>query len=69
LSSELSNTVCNSFQLKGETDPLFFGVAGTNILGRFRAFRFFHREMEDVLEYDLTRLIYQLSDVNVKMLR
>ncbi|MDO8826821.1 Gldg family protein [Methylophaga sp.] len=55
-----------SIPIEGETDPLFFGVAGTNILDGLERIRFFQPEMEDVLEYDLTRLIYQLSDVQRK---
>ncbi|WP_296593521.1 Gldg family protein [Methylophaga sp.] len=55
-----------SIPIEGETDPLFFGVAGTNILDGLERIRFFQPEMEDVLEYDLTRLIYQLSDVERK---
>jgi|SRR5690554_3097792 len=55
-----------SIPIDGETDPLFFGVAGTNLLNGLERIRFFQPEMEDVLEYDLTRLIYQLSDVQRK---
>ncbi|HAO23770.1 MULTISPECIES: Gldg family protein [unclassified Methylophaga] len=55
-----------SIPIEGETDPLFFGVAGTNILDGLERIRFFQPEMEDVLEYDLTRMIYQLSDVERK---
>jgi len=55
-----------SIPIEGESDPLFFGVAGTNILDGLERIRFFQPEMEDVLEYDLTRLIYQLSDVERK---
>lgn len=55
-----------SIPIEGETDPLFFGVAGTNLLNGLERIRFFQPEMEDVLEYDLTRLIYQLSDAQRK---
>lgn len=55
-----------SIPIEGETDPLFFGLAGTNLLDGLERIRFFQPEMEDVLEYDLTRLIYQLSDVERK---
>lgn len=55
-----------SIPIDGETDPLFFGVAGTNQLNGLERIRFFQPEMEDVLEYDLTRLIYQLSDAQRK---
>lgn len=55
-----------SIPIEGEADPLFFGLAGTNLLDGLERIRFFQPEMEDVLEYDLTRLIYQLSDVERK---
>ena len=55
-----------SIPIEGEPDPLFFGVAGTNILDGLERIRFFQPEMEDVLEYDLTRMVYQLSDVERK---
>lgn len=55
-----------SIPIDGETDPLFFGIAGTNILDGLERIRFFQPEMEDVLEYDVTRMIYQLSDVERK---
>ncbi|AFJ02605.1 gliding motility protein GldG [Methylophaga frappieri] len=55
-----------SIPIEGEEDPLYFGLAGTNLLNGLEIIRFFQPEKEDTLEYDLTRLIFQLSDVQRK---
>lgn len=55
-----------SVPIDGETDPLFLGLAGTNMLDGLELIKFFQPEKEDTLEYDLTRLVYQLSDVQRK---
>ncbi|MEX0615385.1 MAG: Gldg family protein, partial [Methylophaga sp.] len=57
-----------SIPIEGEEDPLFFGLAGTNQLDGVELVKFFQPEKEDTLEYDLTRLVYQLSDVERKNL-
>lgn len=57
-----------SIPIEGEEDPLFFGLAGTNQLDGLELVKFFQPEKEDTLEYDLTRLVYQLSDVERKNL-
>jgi len=52
--------------LEGGTDPLFFGLAGTNLLDGRENISFFQPEKEDVLEYDITKLIYKLSSAERK---
>jgi len=41
---------------------VFFGLAGTNLLDDERVIPFFQQERERFLEYDLTRLVYELSN-------
>ncbi len=43
-------------------DQVFFGLAGTNLLDDQRTIPFFQAERERFLEYDLTRLVYELSN-------
>lgn len=57
-----------SIPIEGEEDPLYFGLAGTNQLDGLELIKFFQPEKEDTLEYDLTRLVYQLSDADRKNL-
>jgi ABC-type uncharacterized transport system involved in gliding motility auxiliary subunit len=52
--------------LEGGTDPLFFGLAGSNLLDGAEKISFFQPEKEDVLEYDITKLIYKLSSAERK---
>lgn len=47
--------------IDGITDPLYLGLAGSNLLDGVESISFFQPEKEDVLEYDLTKLIYKLS--------
>ncbi|MBV9786080.1 MAG: Gldg family protein [Acidisphaera sp.] len=42
--------------------PVYFGLAGTNLLDDERTIGFFQPEREQFLEYDLTRLVYELSN-------
>lgn len=51
-----------SVPIEGEPDPLYFGLAGTNRLDGVETIPFFQPEKEDTLEYDLTKLIYKLSN-------
>ncbi len=51
-----------SVPIEGEPDPLYFGLAGTNLLDGVETIPFFQPEKEDTLEYDLTKLIYKLSN-------
>ncbi|GAB4296797.1 MAG: GldG family protein [Methylophaga sp.] len=51
-----------SVPIEGEADPLYFGLAGTNLLDGVETISFFQPEKEDTLEYDLTKLIYKLSN-------
>lgn len=51
-----------SVPIEGEPDPLYFGLAGTNTLDGVETIPFFQPEKEDTLEYDLTKLIYKLSN-------
>jgi ABC-type uncharacterized transport system involved in gliding motility auxiliary subunit len=43
-------------------EQVYFGLAGTNLLDDERTIAFFQSEREPFLEYDLTRLIYELSN-------
>jgi len=43
-------------------EPVYFGLVGTNLLDNERTIGFFQPERERFLEYDLTRLIYELSN-------
>jgi len=52
--------------IEGEADPLYFGLAGNNLLDGIESIAFFQPEKEDVLEYDLTKLIYKLSSSDRK---
>ena len=51
-----------SVPIEGEPDPLYLGLAGTNTLDGVETIPFFQPEKEDTLEYDLTKLIYKLSN-------
>lgn len=55
-----------SVPIDGEPDPLYFGLVGTNELDSVEKIPFFQPEKEDTLEYDLTKLIYKLSNVQRK---
>jgi ABC-type uncharacterized transport system involved in gliding motility auxiliary subunit len=55
-----------SVPIEGEPDPLYFGLAGTNLLDGVETIPFFQPEKEDTLEYDLTKLIYKLSNQDRK---
>ncbi len=46
----------------GGGDSIYFGLAGTNSVGDTEIIRFFDREKETFLEYDLARLIHTLSN-------
>ncbi len=52
--------------LQEGTDPLIFGLVGTNLLDNTEIIPFFQPEKEDTLEYDITKLIYKLSSVAKK---
>ncbi|OUR64822.1 gliding motility protein GldG [Methylophaga sp. 42_25_T18] len=52
--------------IEGETDSLYFGLAGSNLLDGTESIAFFQPEKEDVLEYDLTKIIYKLSNSEKK---
>lgn len=43
-------------------EQVYFGVAGNNLLDDERAIPFFQAEREPFLEYDLTKLVYELSN-------
>ena len=55
-----------SVPIEGEPDPMYFGLAGTNSLDGLETIPFFQPEKEDTLEYDLTKLIYKLSNTDRK---
>jgi ABC-type uncharacterized transport system involved in gliding motility auxiliary subunit len=52
--------------IEGEADALYFGLAGSNLLDGTESIAFFQPEKEDVLEYDLTKMIYKLSSAEKK---
>ncbi len=43
-------------------EQVYFGIVGTNLLDDQRSIPFLQSEREGFLEYDLTRLVYELSD-------
>ena len=43
-------------------EQVYFGLAGTNLLDDERSIGFFQPDRERFLEYDLTRLVYELSN-------
>jgi ABC-type uncharacterized transport system involved in gliding motility auxiliary subunit len=43
-------------------EQVYFGLAGTNLLDDERTVAFFQQEREPFLEYDISRLIYELSN-------
>jgi ABC-type uncharacterized transport system involved in gliding motility auxiliary subunit len=43
-------------------DRLYFGLVGTNSVGEREAIAYFVQDREPFLEYDITRLIYRLTD-------
>src|ERR1700712_5617756 len=43
-------------------EQIYFGLVGTNQLDTERTIAFFKPEREPFLEYDLTKLVYELSD-------
>ncbi|MEE4378285.1 MAG: Gldg family protein [Candidatus Competibacteraceae bacterium] len=45
-------------------DKLYFGLAGSNSVGDTETIGFFQLDREELLEYDLAKLIYQLNLVN-----
>lgn len=49
-----------------ETDTMYLGLAADNLLDGVEVIPFFQPEKEDVLEYDLTKLIYKLSTIERK---
>lgn len=51
-----------SVQLPGTTDPVYFGLAGTNSVDDEEVIAFFQPDKEEFLEYDLARLIDTLSN-------
>ncbi|EEF79345.1 Gldg family protein [Methylophaga thiooxydans] len=55
-----------SVPIEGEPDPMYFGLVGTNLLDGVETIPFFQPEKEDTLEYDLTKLIYKLSNSDRK---
>ncbi|MGE3143949.1 MAG: Gldg family protein, partial [Hyphomonadaceae bacterium] len=43
-------------------DPIYFGLSGANAIDDVRAISFFNPQREPYLEYELTRLIYELDN-------
>jgi len=50
-----------SIPLSGGGDPLYFGLVGTNSVDGTEVVPFFSPSREKLLEYDLTRMVYQLD--------
>jgi len=62
-----------SFGLQGvpvnqEGEVVYFGLAGTNATDKEEAIPFFQPERERFLEYDLTRLVYNLANIRKPVL-
>jgi ABC-type uncharacterized transport system involved in gliding motility auxiliary subunit len=53
--------ISGQFTGRGE-DRLYFGLVGTNAVDRTETIPFFSPEKEEFLEYDIAKLIYNLSD-------
>jgi ABC-type uncharacterized transport system involved in gliding motility auxiliary subunit len=51
-------------QPQGGGDPVYFGLVGANAIDDQRAIPFFDPNREQFLEYELTRLIYELEHPN-----
>jgi len=51
-----------SIALPGTTDPIYFGIAGTNSIGDEEIITFLDPSKESFLEYDLAKLVYTLSN-------
>jgi ABC-type uncharacterized transport system involved in gliding motility auxiliary subunit len=51
-----------SISVKESSDPLYFGLVGTNSVDDKEIISFFSPSRQKLLEYDLTRLVYQLSE-------
>jgi len=51
-----------SISVKESSDPLYFGLVGTNSVDDKEVISFFSPSRQKLLEYDLTRLVYQLSE-------
>lgn len=47
---------------RGSTDPIYFGLAGTNATDGLEVVGFFEPEREEFLEYDLARLVWALDN-------
>src|SRR6185436_9327818 len=43
-------------------DPIYFGLTGANAIDDRRTVPFFHPQREAFLEYEITRLIYELEN-------
>ncbi len=52
--------------LQGDV-PIYFGLAGVNELGNEDVIAFFDPQREELLEYDITRLVYDLSNPSKKV--
>lgn len=50
------------------TDPVYFGLAGTNSTGGRALIEFFQPQKEEFLEYDVARLIHALAEPRRKVL-
>ena len=51
------------FQVAGSESPAYFGLVGTNTLDGQQTIPFIAPEREPLLEYDLTRMIHRLSNL------
>ena len=55
-------TGCKACRSTSPATQVYFGLAGSNLLDDERTVAFFQPDREPFLEYDLTRLIYELSN-------
>ena len=58
----------NGVQLNTSGDKLYFGLAGTNSIGDQIAIPFFQPDKEAFLEYDISKLIYELANPKKKVI-
>ncbi len=51
--------------LSEDSDPIYFGLMGTNDQGKREIIAFFSPERESFLEYDISQMIYRLTHVHL----
>lgn len=62
---EAAQSGIEPLQARTGGDPLYFGLVGSNSVDDTRVIPFFTAEREPFLEYEITRLIYELDNPNL----